>query len=111
MGVYLPRHLRICKYVINMVLKTAYFNKLEEQVAQSQHHFDRSQKESILSTVLDVTGNIVYSNTWLGTTIIIFVINQICSTQGHVGLTVHNVVMLIKFIKEIASSFAKITNG
>ena len=82
MGVYLPRDLGICKYVINMVLKTAYFNKVEEQVAQSQHHFDRSQKESILSTALDVTGNIVYSNTWLGTTIIIFVTKQICSTRS-----------------------------
>ena len=30
---------------------------------------------------------------------------------GHVDLTVHNTVMLIKFSKQIAKGFAKITNG
>ena len=29
----------------------------------------------------------------------------------HVDLTVHNTVMLIKFSKQIAKGFAKITNG
>ena len=31
--------------------------------------------------------------------------------KGQVDLTVHNTVMLIKFSKQIANSFAKKTNG
>ena len=47
---------------------------------------------------------IVYRNTWLGNTTIIFVIKQICWTQGHVDLTVLNTDiwsnMFIKFSKQ-----------
>ena len=49
----------------------------------------------------------VYRNTWLGSTIIIFVIQQLCWKEGHVKEIVHNNAMLIKFSKQIANSFAK----
>ena len=54
---------------------------------------------------------IVYRSTWLGNTIIIFVIQQICSNKAHLDLTMHNAVMLIKFSKQIANTFAKIINS
>ena len=67
---------------------------------------------------------IVYRSTWLGNTIIIFIIKQICWNEGHVDLTVHNTVLLdikyntctilfclfIKFTKQIGKSLAKIIN-
>ena len=49
----------------------------------------------------------VYRNTWLGSTIIIFVIQQLCWKEGHVKEIVHNNAGLIKFSKQIANSFAK----
>ena len=60
------------------------------------------------------SNNIVFRNTWLGNTVIIFVIKQIC---WQVDLTVHNIAlieiwwnMLIKFGKQIDNSLAKIIN-
>ena len=51
-----------------------------------------------------IRNTIVYRNTWLGNTTIIFVIKQICWTQGHVDLTVLNTDiwsnMFIKFSKQ-----------
>ena len=44
-------------------------------------------------------------NTWLGSTIIILVIQQICWKWGHVDLTVHNTVKFIKFSKQIPNSY------
>ena len=40
-----------------MFLKTGYFSLEEEQAAYSQHQFDRSQKECMLSTALDFPGD------------------------------------------------------
>ena len=50
-------------------------------------------------------------NTWLGNTIIILVIQQICWKWGHVDLTVHNTVMFIKFSKQIANSYLMATKA
>ena len=41
-----------------MFLKTGYFNQVEKQVAYSQHQFDRSEKECILSIVLGIPGDL-----------------------------------------------------
>ena len=56
----------------------------------------------------------IYRNIWLGNTIIIVVIKQICWKQGHVDLAVHSTDiwwdMLIKFSKQIENCLAKIIN-
>ena len=67
---------------------------------------------NLLTENFDVrSGLIVYRNTWLGSTIIIFAIQQSCWKEGQVKEIVHNNVMLIKFNKWIANSFAKMING
>ena len=54
----------------------------------------RRQLVKSLAIVIGVNVALVFRNTWLGNTIIIFIIKQICWNQGHVDLTVHNTALL-----------------
>ena len=53
---------------------------------------------------------VVHRNTWLGNTINFCYLTNMLKI-GHVEKTVDNTLMVIKFSKRIANSFAKITNA
>ena len=43
-----------------MILKTGYLNEVQEQVAYSQHQFDKAQKECMLSMALGFNGDMIH---------------------------------------------------
>ena len=105
------------------ITKINKYKKLTYKVSKNKHATDEDKNNQIhsqikihskylknINKIEKYKKTVVYRNTWLGNTIHFCYLTNMFKI-GHVEKTVDNTLMLIKFSKKIANSFAKITNA